>query len=136
MITNIFLGLILGIVILLFIILNNKINIIQDNLGVIIRKLNGIESDTINNNNLIEHLLERFNKRRLVDHEHFEIIKDLIEKNKVEIDNNQQILYNFPVKLETFIAEENNSIHKEIKKLAKISSKINSKRKQSNNTQK
>ena len=134
MITNIFLGLILVIIIISFIILNDKINIIQDYLGTTIRKLNSINSvvDGINNSNC--HLLDRFNKRILVDNEHFEIIKDLIEKNKVEIYNNQQLLYNIPVKLETFIAEENNSIRNEIKKQAKISSKINSKTKTNKST--
>ena len=136
MITNILLGLILGIVITTFIIINNKINIIQDYLGTTIRKLNSINSvvDGINNSNC--YLVERFNKRILVDNEHCEISKDLIEKNKVEIYNNQQILYNLPVRLETFITEENNSIHKEIKKLAKISSKKKSQSKTNNNINK
>lgn len=126
MITNILLGLILGIVITSFIILNNKII----NLYKLLSKLTDIELTT--NNNITEilklfsNLVDRFNKRILVDNEHFEIIKDLIEKNKVEIYNNQQLLYNIPVKLETFIIEENNTIRNEIKKLAKISSKIKS----------
>ena len=121
--------LILSIVITSFVILNNKIN----NLYKLLNKLTDIDLTT--NTNITEilklfnALVERFNKRILVDNEHFEIIKDLIEKNKVEIYNNQQLLYNIPVKLETFIAEENNSIRNEIKKQAKISSKINSKTK-------
>ena len=136
MITNILLGLILGIVITSFIILNNKLLKITNILATITEILNN-ESTTITTTlELFKKLVERFSERVLTDNEHFKIIKDLIEKNKVEIYNNQQLLYNLPVKLETFIAEENNSIHKEIKKLAKISSKINSKRKQSNNTQK
>lgn len=136
MLTNILLVLILGIVITSFIILNNKINIIQDYLGTTIRKLNSINSvvDGINNSNC--YLVERFNKRILVDNEHFEIIKNLIDKNKIEIYNNQQILYNLPVRLETFIAEENNAIRKEITKQAKISSKIKSKSKMNNNINK
>ena len=134
MITNILLGLILGIVITSFIILNNKII----NLYKLLSKLTDIELTT--NNNITEilklfsNLVDRFNKRILVDNEHFEIIKDLIEKNKVEIYNNQQLLYNIPVRLETFIAEENNSIRNEIKKQAKISSKINSKTKTNKST--
>ena len=134
MITNIFLGLILGIIITSFIILNNKII----NLYKLLSKLTDIELTT--NNNITEilklfsNLVDRFNKRILVDNEHFEIIKDLIEKNKVEIYNNQQLLYNIPVKFETFIAEENNTIRNEIKKQAKISSKINSKTKTNKST--
>lgn len=126
MLTNIFLGLILVIIIGVFLILNSKIN----NLYKLLNKLTDIELTT--NTNITEilklfsNLVERFNKRILVDNEHFEIIKDLINKNKIEIYNSQQILHNLPVKLETFIAEENNSIYKDIKKLAKISSKSKS----------
>ena len=125
------LGLILGIVITSFIILNNKII----NLYELLNKLTDIELTT--NKNITEtlklfsNLVDRFNKRILVDNEYFEIIKDLIEKNKIEIYNNQQILYNLPVRLETFIAEENNTICNEIKKQAKISSKIKSQSKTS-----
>lgn len=123
MTTNILLGLILGIVITSFIILNNKII----NLYKLLSKITDIELTTSNNITetlkLFSNLVDRFNKRVLVDNEHFEIIKDLIEKNKIEIYNNQQILYNLPIRLETFITEENNSIHNEVKKLAKISSK-------------
>ena len=123
------LGLILGIVITSFIILNSKIN----NLYKLLNKITDIELTT--NKNITEtlqlfsNLVDRFNKRILVDNEHFEIIKDLIEKNKIEIYNNQQILYDLPVRVETFIAEENNTILNEIKKKTKISSKINSKTK-------
>lgn len=115
MITNILLGLILGTITGVFLILNSKIN----DLYKLLNKLTNIDL-----------------KRILVDDEHFEIIKDLIEKNKLEIYNNQQILYNLPVKIETFITEENNSIHKEIKKLAKISSKIKSQSKTKKNINK
>lgn len=123
MITNILLGLILGVVINSFIILNNKII----NLYKLLNKITDIELTT--NKNITEtlklfsNLVDRFNKKVLVDNEHFEIIKNLIDNNKVEIYNIQQILYNLPVRLETFITEENNSIHNEVKKLAKISSK-------------
>lgn len=136
MLTNILLGLILGVVITSFIILNNKII----NLYKLLSKLTDIELTT--NNNITEilklfsNLVDRFNKRILVDNEHFEIIKELIEKNKVEIYNNQQTLFNLPVRLETFIAEENNAIRKEITKQAKISSKIKSKSKLNNNINK
>lgn len=136
MITNILLGLILGTIIGVFLILNNKLN----NLYKLLKKLSAIESTT--NNGVIETLRlfgdfrEKFNKRILVDNEYFEIIKDLIDKNKVEIYNTQQILYNLPVRLETFITEENNSIRNEMKKLAKISSKIKSQSKTKKNINK
>ena len=131
MITNILLGLILGIVLSSYIIINKKVTQIQSNTEYILTKLRGIDGVNSNNNKLIQHLFDRFDKRILVDNEHFEIIKDLIEKNKVEIYNNQQILYNIPVKLETFIAEENDTIRNEIKKLAKISSRKKQASKQS-----
>lgn len=102
MITNILLGLILGVVITSFIILNNNIIKLYKLFNTLVNRLNYLVS---------------------VDNEYFEIIKDLIDKNKVEIYNTQQILYNLPVRLETFIAEENDTIRNEIKKKAKISSK-------------
>lgn len=127
MITNIFLGLILGVVITSFIILNNKLLKITNILATITEILNNEVVTVTTTCELFKKLVERFSERVSTDNEYFEIIKNLIENNKVEIYNNQQLLYNLPVKLKTFIAEENNSIHKEIKKLAKISSKINSK---------
>ena len=131
MITNILLGLILGVVITSFVVLNNKLfNIIQI-LGKITDAELNLNTNMTQTLKLFDVLVNRFNKRILVDNEHFEIIKDLIEKNKVEIYNTQQILYNFPVRLETFITEENNAIRNEIIKQAKISSKINSKTKTS-----
>lgn len=176
MITNIFLGLILGVIITSFIILNNKLLKITNILATMTEILNNEVSTTTTTCELFKKLVERFNKRILIDTEYFEIIKNLIDKNKVEIYNNQQLLYNLPVKLETFIAEENNNIitllkskfknldegnevvfnrinstdsdiqnliiaehrltRRQIEKQAKISSKIVSRKKQSNNTQK
>lgn len=136
MITNILLGLILGVVITSFIILNIKINRIDDYVKRTFTNTNVIDTSVDNHYKLTNILLDRFNEKVLNDNEHCEIIKDLIEKNNIEIYNNQQILYNIPVKVETFVAEENNSIRKEIKKLAKISSKINPKQTQSKSTQK
>lgn len=123
MLTNILLGLILAIVIGVFIILCSEIKGIKSTLNYIADYLPNIDRTNLTNSNHIEHLLDKFNKRALVDNEYFEIIKELIEKNKVELYNNQQLLYNIPVKLETFIAKENNTIRNEIKKQAKISFK-------------
>ena len=125
MIINIIIGVSLIFILIKFIILNNKINIIQD-------YLNTTVVNSINNINC--NLLDELNNRTLIDNEHFKVLKDLIEKNKIEINNSQELLYNFPVKLETFIAEENNSIHKEIKKLAKISSRKKSQSKTNKST--
>ena len=131
MLTNILLGLILGIVITSFVILNNKLFKITNILSTITSILNNESISVTTTVELFKKLVERFSERVLVDNEHFEIIKGLIDKNKIEIYNNQQMLYNLPVRLETFIAEENNAIRKEITKQAKISSKIKSKSKQS-----
>lgn len=131
MITNILLGLILGIVITSFIILNNKLFKITNIFSTMTSILDNENVTITTSLELFKKFVEQFNRRILVDNEHFEIIKDLIEKNKVEIYNTQQILYNFPVRLETFITEENNAIRNEITKQAKISSKINSKTKTS-----
>lgn len=136
MLTNILLGLILGTVITSFVILNNKINRTEFNTKFIIDALKRINQFVEANNIVINHIQDKFNKQALVNNEHFEIIKDLINKNKIEIYNNQQILYNLPVRLETFITEENNAIRKEIKKQAKISSKIKSQSKINNNINK
>lgn len=133
MITNIFLGLILVIIIISFIILNNKINIIQDYLGTTIRKLNSINSvvDGINNSNC--HLLERFNKRILVNEEYFNIIKDLLNNRFKDIDNATDSIYDrintFDSDTQNLIIAEHRCTRNEIKKQAKISSKINSKTK-------
>lgn len=136
MLTNILLGLILGTVITSFIILNNKINRTEFNTKFIIDALKRINEFVLANNIAMNNIQDRFNNKVLKDNEHFESIKDIIDKNKIEIYNNQQILYNLPVRLETFIAEENNAIRKEITKQAKISSKIKSKSKMNNNINK
>lgn len=136
MLTNILLGLILGTVITSFIILNNKINRTEFNTKFIIDALKRINEFVLANNIAMNNIQDRFNNKVLKDNEHFEIIKNLIDKNKIEIYNNQQTLFNLPVRLETFIAEENNAIRKEITKQAKISSKIKSKSKMNNNINK
>ena len=109
MLTNILLGLILGTVITSFVILNNKINRTEFNTKFIINALKRINQFVEANNIVINHIQDKFNK---------------------------QILYNLPVRLETFITEENNAIRKEIKKQAKISSKIKSQSKINNNINK
>ena len=136
MITNILLGLILGIIITSFIILNNKINRTEFNTKFIIDALKRINQFVEGNNIVINNIQDKFNKQALVNNEHFEIIKGLIDKNKIEIYTTQELLHNLPVRLETFIAEENNAICKEIKKQAKISSKIKSQSKKNNNINK
>lgn len=140
MITNIFLGLILGVVITSFIILNNKINRIEFNTKFIIDVLKNINNYTNSSNSNIEHLLDRFNKRILVNEEHFNIIKDIINSRFKDLENAASSIYSRLNVLDTdtqnHIIDEHRLTRRQIEKQAKISSKINSKRKQSNNTQK
>ena len=137
MITNIFLGLILGIVITSFVILNNKINNKIYNLHILLNKI--IDTELTTNINITEilklsnALVERFNKRILVDNEYFEIINssindkfralnyndDYIKEKLNTIDSDNRVLIN----------NEHIKTRNEIKKQAKISSKINSKTK-------
>lgn len=133
MITNIFLGLILGVVITSFIILNNKINRIEFNTKFIIDVLKNINNYVDSNNKSIEHLLGRFNKRILVNEEYFNIIKDIINSRFKDLDNATDSIYDrfntIHADIEKYIAAEHIITRRQIEKQAKISSKINSKRK-------
>ena len=127
MITNILLGLILGIVLSSYIIINKKVTQIQSNTEYILTKLRGIDGVNSNNNKNIEHLLNRFNKRILINEEYFNIIKDLINNRFKDVDNATNSIYD---RLNTIDSDSQNLIiaehrytRNEIKKLAKISSK-------------
>ena len=102
-----------------------------------ILKLHNI-ADT--NNKAIEHLLNRFNKRILVNEEYFNIIKNIINSRFNDLDNATNSIYDrfntTDSDIENLIIAEHRLTRRQIEKQAKISSKINSKRKQSNNTQK
>ena len=140
MITNIFLGLILGIVITSFGILNNKII----NLYKLLNKITDIELTT--NSNITETLqlfkilLEKFNKQILVDNEHFEIIKSLINDKFKDLNDAASSIYSRLNVLDTdtqnHIIAEHKQTRNEIKKKAKISSKIKSQSKTNNNINK
>ena len=130
MLTNILLGLILGIVITSFIILNNKII----NLYKLLNKITDIDLTT--NTNITEmlklfsNLVERFNKRILVDNEHFEIIKNLLNNRFKDLDNSTDSIYDrlntIDSDTQNLIIAEHRCTRNEIKKKAKISSKIKS----------
>ena len=147
MITNIFLGLILGVVITSFIILNNKINRIEFNTKFIIDALKRIHQFVEGNNLVINNIRDRFNNKVLKDNEHWSInenyynnIITLLKSRFKDLDNATDSIYNrfntIHADIEKYIAAEHIITRKQITKQAKISSKINSKRKQSNNTQK
>ena len=138
MITNILLGLILGVVMSSFIILNKKITQIQSNTERILTKLRGIDGVNSNNNKLINHLLDRFNDIVLKDDENYFNIITLLKSRFKDVDNTTDSIFNrlnaASNDIQILIIGENKSIRDEIKKQAKISSKINSKTKKKSNT--
>ena len=147
MITNILLGLILGVVITSFIILNIKINRIEFNTKFIIDALKRIHQFVEGNNLVINNIRDRFNNKVLKDNEHWAInenyynnIITLLKSRFKDLDNTTDSIYNTlntaDCNIQTLIVTEHKLTRRQIEKQAKISSKINSKRKQSNNTQK
>lgn len=135
MITNILLGLILGVVITSYIIINKKVTQIQSNTEYILTKLRGIDGVNSNNNKLIEHLSERFNERVLVNNEHYNNIITLLKSGFKDVDIATNGIYtrltNINTDVDMLIIGEHRITRNEIKKQAKISSKINSKTKTS-----
>ena len=135
MITNILLGLILGILLSSYIIINKKVTQIQSNTEYILTKLRGIDGVNSNNNKLIQHLLDKFDERVTVDNEHYDNIITLLKSRFKDIDNATDSIYNrlndINIDIDTLIVGEHRITRNEIKKLAKISSKITSKTKTS-----
>ena len=135
MITNILLGLILGILLSSYIIINKKVTQIQSNTEYILTKLRGIDGVNSNNNKLIQHLLDKFDERVTVDNEHYDNIITLLKSRFKDVDNATDSIYNrlndINIDIDTLIVGEHRITRNEIKKLAKISSKITSKTKTS-----
>ena len=135
MITNILLGLILGILLSSYIIINKKVTQIQSNTEYILTKLRGIDGVNSNNNKLIQHLLDKFDERVTVDNEHYDNIITLLKSRFKDIDNATDSIYDklniIDTDTTTLIIGKSNEIRNEIKKQAKISSKITSKTKTS-----
>ena len=125
MITNILLGLILGVVITSFIILNK----IYFDTKFIIQALKNIDEINQDNNELIKHLLERFNKRTLIAQEYYGNIITLLNNRFKDLDNATDSIYDRCTNIEKHISAEHIITRNEMKKQAKISSKINSKKK-------
>ena len=140
MITNILLGLILGVIITSFIILNNKINKIICSIKYLIDVLDKCFGYNECINNSIDHLLDRFNKRILVNEEYFNIIKDLLNNRFKDVDNANDSIYdrlnNIDCDVQNRIIVEHKHTREEIKKQAKISSKIKSNTKTKKNIDK
>ena len=135
MITNILLGLILGILLSSYIIINKKVTQIQSNTEYILTKLRGIDGVNSNNNKKIEHLLDKFDERVTVDNGHYDNIVTLLKSRFKDVDNATDSIYNrlntIKGDVDMLIIGEHRLTRNEIKKQAKISSKINSKTKTS-----
>ena len=135
MITNILLGLILGIILSSYIIINKKVTQIQSNTEYILTKLRGIDGVNSNNNKLIQHLLDKFDERVTVDNEHYDNIITLLKSRFKDVDNATDSIYDrintFDVDIQHLIVAEHRITRSEIKKLAKISSKKKSQSKTS-----
>ena len=127
MLTNILLGLILGIVLSSYIIINKKVTQIQSNTEYILTKLRGIDGVNSNNNKLIEHLSGRFNAQMLMDNEHYDNVITLLKSRFKDVDNATDSICdrinNIDYNVQTLIVTEHRITRNEIKKLAKISSK-------------
>ena len=139
MITNIFLGLILGVVITSYIIINKKVTQIQSNTEYILTKLRGI--DGVNSNNkLIEYLSEQFSERVLIDNENYHNIITLLKSRFKDLDNTTDSIYDrlntIDSDTQNLIIAEHRCTRNKIVQQAKISSKINSKNKTNKSTQK
>lgn len=127
MLTNILLGLILGIVLSSYIIINKKVTQIQSNTEYILTKLRGIDGVNSNNNKLIEQLSGRFNEQILVNNEYYNNVITLLKSRFKDVDNATDSIYDrintIDFDTQTLIVAEHRITRNEIKKLAKISSK-------------
>ena len=89
---------------------------------------------------LFKKLVERFSERVLTDNENYHNLITLLKSRFKELDTATYSIYNtlntVDSDIQTLIIGEHKLTRNEMKKQAKISSKINSKRKQRNNTQK
>lgn len=140
MLTNVILGAILGTILGVFLILNSKVTQLQNAYLKLIDTLS-VQSDNINSiTKILDKLLDKFNKRILVDIEHFEIIKDLIINKYQDLSNDNAYLKErintLDSDIQNLIIAEHRCTRNEIKKKAKISSKIKSQSKTDNNTNK
>ena len=138
MITNILLGLILGVVITSFIILNIKINRINDYVKRTFTNTNIIDTSVDNHHKLTNILLDRFNEKVLNDNEqcginanNYNNIMVLLKSRFKDLDNATDSIYNrfnaTDSDIQNLIIAEHRLTRKQIEKQAKISSKINPK---------
>ena len=134
MLTNILLGLILGVVITSFIILNNKLFKITNILSTITSILNNESVSVTTTFELFKKLVEQFSEKVSKDNEHWRINEDyynniitLLKSRFKDVDNSTDSIYdklnNIDSDIQTLIVTEHRITRNEIKKLDKISSK-------------
>ena len=134
-------------VIISFIILNNKINEINDYVKRTFTNTNIIDTNVDNHHKLTDILLDRFNEKVLNDNEQCVInenrytnIITLLKSRFKDLDNATDSIYNrfntTDSDIQNLIITEHRLTRRQIEKQAKISSKINPKQKQSKSTQK
>ena len=127
MITNILLGLILGVVITGFIILNNKINKIDEYVRETLSNTNFISANVDRNHKIISIILDRFNNKVLKDDENYFNIITLLKSRFKDVDDATDSIYDklntIDTDTTTLIIGEHTRTRDAIKKQAKISSK-------------
>ena len=131
MITNIFLGLILGVVITSFIILNRKINQIDEYTRKIFSNTNVIDTTVDNNNKMITIVLDRLTNFALRYNESKGLLETKLNHNTDYFDKRLTDIINKINEANEHINGQHNATRDEIKKLAKISSKKKQASKQS-----
>lgn len=123
-------------VIISFIILNNKINEINDYVKRTFTNTNIIDTSVDNHHKLTDILLDRFNERVLTDNENYNNIIVLLKSRFKDLDNATDSIHDRFNTTDGLIVAEHRLTRRQIEKQAKISSKINPKQKQSKSTQK
>lgn len=123
MITNILLGLILGIVLSSCIIINKKVTQIQSNTEYILTKLRGIDGVNSNNNKQIVRLLDKFNEFVLRYNELNGLLETKVNHNSEYFDKRLTNIIDKIHEVNENVIAENSITRNDIKKLAKISSR-------------
>lgn len=127
-------------VIISFIILNNKINKIDDYVRRTFSNTNVIDNNIDNHYKISNILLDRFNERVLTENENYFNLVSLLKSRFKDLDNATDSIYDrfntTDSDIQNLIITEHRLTRRQIEKQAKISSKINPKQKQSKSTQK
>ena len=131
MITNILLGLILGVVITSFIILNKKINKIDEYIRKTLSNTNFIDVSVNNNHKIINIVLDKFNDFVLKYKELIGLSETKVNHNIEHFDKKLSDITTLIYDVNEHINVQHNNTRNEIKKQAKISSKIKSQSKTS-----